>query len=46
MNENKVMFTSTYFRSSAYDWFKSTLIDFLKNALDNWKKDIIMMFAN
>jgi hypothetical protein len=35
MNKNKVMFASTYLKSSAYDWFKPTLINFLKNALDN-----------
>jgi hypothetical protein len=35
MNKNKVVFILTYLKSSAYDWFEPTLIDFLKNALDN-----------
>jgi hypothetical protein len=46
MNKNKMVFTLTYLKSSAYDWFKSTLINFLENALDDQKKDTIIMFIN
>jgi hypothetical protein len=46
INENKVVFTLTYLRGLVYDWFEPTLIDFLENALDDRKKDTIMMFAN
>jgi hypothetical protein len=46
MNENKVVFTSIYLKSLVYDWFKPILINFLKNALDDQKKDIIMMFTS
>jgi hypothetical protein len=46
MNENKVVFTSTYLRGLAYDWFKPTLINFLENTLDNQKKNIIIIFTN
>jgi hypothetical protein len=46
MNENKVVFISTYLRGLAYDWFEPTLINFLENTLNNQKKDIIMTFAS
>jgi hypothetical protein len=46
INENKVVFILTYLKGLAYDWFKSTLTNFLKNASNNWKKDIIMTFAS
>jgi hypothetical protein len=35
INENKVVFTLIYLRGLAYDWFKPTLTNFLKNALDD-----------
>jgi hypothetical protein len=46
MNENKVVFTLIYLKGFIYNWFKPTLTDFLENALDNQKKNIIMTFAS
>jgi hypothetical protein len=46
INENKVMFILIYLKSLAYDWFKPILINFLENALNNQKKNIIIMFAS
>jgi hypothetical protein len=39
-----VIFCATYLRGSAYDWFKSTLIDYLENNPGDRKEYIIATF--
>jgi hypothetical protein len=44
INKDKVIFYATYLQGSAYDWFKPTLINFIKNTLVDRKNSIIATF--
>jgi hypothetical protein len=43
-NKDKVIFCATYLQGSAYDWFKSTLTDFLENNLGDQKDSTTATF--
>jgi hypothetical protein len=44
INEDKMIFYTTYLQGSAYDYFKPTLINYLKNNLEDQKEHIITTF--
>jgi hypothetical protein len=45
-NKDKVIFYTIYLQRSAYNWFKPTLTNFLKNNLGDRKNSTIATFNN
>jgi hypothetical protein len=44
--EAKVMFATIYLRDGAFDWFKSCLIDYLENPVEDRKTETKNLFSS